>query len=288
MNESKIRTTKTIIRALTAASFLFFVAYQLFLVTKIEEGRAGRIIGIVLFSLITIASFLSLTGNSAVRIVRIVLLTAGLGGTFLMKLLNIPTYFGALSLSYIPSVLRCAIYVFAQLGTLIILVYYLAIRRNQSIQPSTKRKAAYIMMSFVIVLFVLCLMMELVMMLKFGESITYSLKSTVISRFLYCFGFVGIAVGFMLPPSRIEDETEEYINKEQADADIMVISPENKKPRAEEERRRNMVIDDADIVMSPQKNKPRSEKNKPRNPVLDDNDFVFSTTENSRSSKKRK
>ena len=96
----------------------------------------------------------------------------------------------------------------------------------------------------------------------------------------------GIAVGFMLPPSQIEDENEEYINKEQADADVMVISPENKKPREEEERRRNLVIDDADIVMSPQSNKSHSKKNKPKTPVRDDDDFVFSTPENSKKHKK--
>ena len=155
------------------------------------------------------------------------------------------------------------------------------------------------------------------MMLGFGESITYSLSTTIISRFLYCFGFAGIAVGFMLPSTTVEeDDLEEYVNKEQADADIMVISPENQKPRAEEERRRNLVIDNADIVMgAPENKKPRAEeerrrnlvidnadivmgspetkkshsnKNKPRKSVLDDNDFVFSTTENTRSSKNHK
>lgn len=286
MNETSIKITKKIIRALTAVSFLLFTAYQLFLVTRIEEGRASRIIGITLFALITLSSFLSLTSNSAVRITRIVLLTAGLAGNMMMKLLNIPTIFGALNFSYIPSVLRCGIYILSQLGTLIILIYYLAIRRNKNIQPPTKRKLSFALMSIVIVFFVACLIMELVMMLKYRLSITVSLSSTVISRFFYCFGFVGIAVGFMLPPSQIEDENEEYINKEQADADVMVISPENKKPREEEERRRNLVIDDADIVMSPQSNKSHSKKNKPKTPVRDDDDFVFSTPENSKKHRK--
>ena len=282
MNGNGIKITKKIIRALTAVSFLFFVAYQLFLVTKIEEGRTGRIIGVFLYSLITLASFLALTSNSAVRIARIILFTVGLGGNFLVKLVNIPVYFGTLDFSYIPSVLRCAIYIFSQLGTLLILVYYLAIRRNQTILPSTKRKAANVMMSVVIVLFVLCLIMELVMMLRFGESITYSLSTTIISRFLYCFGFAGIAVGFMLPSTTVEeDDLEEYVNKEQADADIMVISPENQKPRAEEERRRNLVIDNADIVMnSPENKKPRAEEERRRNLVIDNADIVMGAPEN--------
>lgn len=133
MNENGIKITKKIIRALTAVSFLFFTAYQLFLMTKVTTGRAGRIIGIIIFSLITIASFLALAHSSNVKVVRIILLTVGIAANTLMKMTNIPVIFGALDFSNPPTVLSCVVFILSQAASLILIAYYLIIRRNQSI-----------------------------------------------------------------------------------------------------------------------------------------------------------
>lgn len=107
------------------------------------------------------------------------------------------------------------------------------------------------MLTIVIAFFAISMIMECVMYLKYNYNIVWRVDGTILSRVLHYLGFIGIAVGFILPSTTVEeDEIEEYVNKEQADAEIMVISPENQKPR--------------------------SNKNKPRKSVLDDNDFVFS------------
>ena len=51
------------IRLLTALSFGLFAAYQVYLTLQIEENRIGRLIGIPLYLVLTIASFLMFADN---------------------------------------------------------------------------------------------------------------------------------------------------------------------------------------------------------------------------------
>ncbi|MEE0840983.1 MAG: hypothetical protein U0L72_10655 [Acutalibacteraceae bacterium] len=81
-------------------------------------------------------------------------------------------------------------------------------------------------MSFVIVLYVACLIMECVLLMKYRMNIDLSRKFTVISRFLYCIGFVSIAVNFMLPVQKLED-TDNLMNQPPEDDDLLFSTSES-------------------------------------------------------------
>ena len=193
------RMPKLIVNLLTTLMFAAFTAYQVYLYFEIEEQRLGRLFGIGIFVCLFLASAFSLIRFDWARVIFRVLLIAGLIAYFLLKLLSINTIFSKLDFSNIPSVLNCAIFIFAELALLILVVYYLALRPN--IYLRVKRKPTVILMSVVIALFVSCLVMECILILGFGMNIELKLRYTLISRFFYCFAFVGLAVGFMIPVS---------------------------------------------------------------------------------------
>ena len=199
MKESNSAMIKlgTAVNIITAVMFTLFTAYQIFLLIHIDAQRNGRLTGIILYLFLTAASFFALVHKPGIKFARSVLLIAGLLLLFGIRLINVPVIFGNLDFANTPSVLRCAVYVFSQLGTIALAIYYLLLRHNKRI--NSKRIRMVLLMSFVIVLYVSVLIMEYVLILKYRVNIDLSVKYTMLSRLLYCFGFVGMAVSFMLP-----------------------------------------------------------------------------------------
>ena len=64
------------------------------------------------------------------------------------------------------------------------------------------------MMAVAIAFFVLGLISEWVLRAKYGYNIDLILMTTLISRVLFFCGFALTAVNFMLPPTKVESETE--------------------------------------------------------------------------------
>lgn len=159
-------------------------------------------VGLISFFLLVLAAVFALIPKPVFRILRTVLMIAGLFFNFVVRLINAGAIFGRLDFSYAPSVLNGAVYVFSQLAVLLLLVYYLVFRHNKKLK--SKRSIAIALMSLVIVLYVACFVMECVLLMKYRMNIDLSRKFTVISRLLYCLSFVGIAVNFMLPVQEIE------------------------------------------------------------------------------------
>ena len=204
MKESTLKPVKTTVRILTGLSFLLFIAYQLFLMMQLPEQRFGRLIGIILYLFITVASFFALSHNRVIRVLRSVFFLSGFIALFLIKLLNLFPLFGSLDFSNTPSVLNCAVYVATQIGTLIFVLYYLIIRTNKKIK--NKKKITAVLMFFVIALYVSTLLMECVMIIKYRVNIDLSGLSTVITRFIYFFGFVGtVAFAVVAGAAQIKD-----------------------------------------------------------------------------------
>lgn len=129
-----------------------------------------------------------------------------------------------LNFAYVPSVLNCEVYVFSQLAELILLVYYVFFRHNPKL--NSKRSLVIFLMSFVIVLYVACLIMECVLLMKYRMNIDLSRKFTVISRFLYCIGFVSIAVNFMLPVHKVS-KSNDFMNQPPEDDDLLFSTSES-------------------------------------------------------------
>ena len=149
--------------------FTFFTAYQIYLLIQIDTQRNGRLIGIIFYLFITAASFFALVHKTGLRIARSVLLIAGLLLLFGIKLFNASAIFGSLDFANAPSVLRCAVYVVSQLGTIMLAVYYLFFRHNKKI--NSKRKLIVALMAFVIVLYVSVLIMECVLIMNYRVNI---------------------------------------------------------------------------------------------------------------------
>lgn len=282
MKESTLKPVKTTVRILTGLSFLLFIAYQLFLMMQLPEQRFGRLIGIILYLFITVASFFALSHNRVIRVLRSVFFLSGFIALFLIKLLNLFPLFGSLDFSNTPSVLNCAVYVATQIGTLIFVLYYLIIRTNKKIK--NKKKITAVLMFFVIALYVSTLLMECVMIIKYRVNIDLSGLSTVISRFIYFFGFVSTAVSFMLPSTKVQSSTEQYINKKQIDEDVMVMSPKKESSHSDKDKKPNPVLENSKLVFSETENiRSHSDKGGKPNRVVDDSNLVFSNTENIRS-----
>ena len=223
---SNLKISNIIVYIVTGLSFALFTAYQVFLAVQIPEQRAGRIIGIVFYVFLTAASFLALIRIPVLRITRSVLLLAGLLLLFAMRLFSASAVFGSLDFANTPSVLYCAVYVFSQLGTFILAFYYLLFRRNKI---NRKRKLIAALMSIVIVLYVSVLVMECVLILKYRVNIDLSVKFTVLSRILYCLGFAGTAVGFMLPVQE-PAAPEDMLNQAMDEGDLVFSNSENANP----------------------------------------------------------
>ena len=221
---SAILKLGTAINIITAVMFTFFTAYQIYLLIQIDTQRNGRLIGIIFYLFITAASFFALVHKTGLRIARSVLLIAGLLLLFGIKLFNASAIFGSLDFANAPSVLRCAVYVVSQLGTIMLAVYYLFFRHNKKI--NSKRKLIVALMAFVIVLYVSVLIMECVLIMNYRVNIDLTRKYTVIGRLLYCFGFVSMAAGFMLPIRGLIDP--EDMQKQAADEDDLVFSNSEK------------------------------------------------------------
>ena len=148
------------------------------------------------------------------------------------------------------------------------------------------------LMSFVIALYVVCLVSECILLIKYRIYIDLGLKSTVASRFCYYFAFIGMAVGFMLPKmGQDASDLEQYYNPAQSKAEL-VFSPQEKIKRHAKNKNqsnRSPVLDDAALVFSPvlddaalvfssqERSKGHSKKDHPRSPVLDDAALVFSS-----------
>ena len=200
-----------IIRLLTAISFALFTLYQFILLFALDVSKIGRLMGIVCFLMITVAAFLTLSKYDLLLNLCSILLVVGLFLVFFIKLLNIPALFGILSFDNPPAVLNCAVFILSEAGAVILAVFYLTLRNAR--ETVAKRKAVVVLMSVVIVMYVVCLIMECVMLIIYRINIDLSMKVTLISRFVYCLGFVGLAGGLMLPAPMLEGD-EEYKDKQ--------------------------------------------------------------------------
>lgn len=254
MNESylKINKIRTFINIVTATAFLLFSAYHIYLFTQITASRPGRLLGIISFLCLAFAAVSTMIPKPAFRILRTVLMIGGLALNFIIRLFNAGVIFGRLDFANIPSVLNCAIYVFSQLAELLLLVYYVFFRHNPKL--NSKRGLVIFLMTFVILLYAACLVMECVLLMKYRMNIDLSRKFTVISRFLYFIGFAGIAVNFMLPVHKVS-KSNDFMNQPPEDDDLLFSTSESSAKK---------------------QNKKKTNKNKQKRLPSDyDNDFVL-------------
>ena len=236
------------INLFAAVIFTLYIAYQFYLLFQMDTNKVGRILGLCFFAFIAIASYFSLIPLPPFRLARAALLIAGLSFNFIFKMLSADRYFYNIDFSNIPSVLNCAIFVFSQAALFILLLYYVIFRHN--VKLNSNRKTVVALMITAIALYVLCLIMECVMILNYNLNIDSSIELTLLSRFLYCIGFVSIAVSFMIPVSEIDDALNPYINPENDVNDLdLVMSPDHKPHIQKHYVSQQNDKDDIDLVL---------------------------------------
>lgn len=273
------RNFKTAVRVTTALLFTAFTLYQIYLAITIPQARVGRVMGIASYTMITLASYFALSRNRVIRILRSVFFIAGFLLLFSFKLLNAYGIFARLDINQRPTVLSAGVYIISQLGLLIFLVYYVAFRLIKDLD--SKRGLVKGIMTVLIVMFVLCLIMELFMIIRYNMNINVSLPVTVASRIMYYLGFVGTAINFMLPSSR-DGEMAEYINKEQNDAEILVMSDERNSGRPDKNKEKRTYVGGDDLIMmTPDRDSKHYDKSLKKKPITDDPDFIMDTSETS-------
>ncbi len=221
MNNSFLKNRKFqfTIRLFTALCFALLTAYQIFAAIKTDESRGGRIILIVLFTAITVASFFVLSRKPAIRTARSVILVTALFLIFVIKLVDLNYYFSRLDISYKPSILFFAKYVFEQIGVLVLVVEYLIARSK--IKLGIRVKITTVLMIVAIVLYTLCLATECLLMFRYRLYIEINLKTMLLSRLCFYFGFVCSAICWRLPaPYKRKDAEEEEIYPEKDENEI--------------------------------------------------------------------
>ena len=225
MRESLIYNDKfqLFIRLLTAISFALFTAHQTYLTIQIETARYGRLVAVICYLLITIASFLMFADNRKAANARTILFVVSMLFLVFYRLLSIPGLFGRLSTPDPVSVLSCVVYVLSQLGSIGLVVYYITLMSSREFR---KKQTLRVVLSIILALFYFsCLVMELIMISKYHANIDTSAKLTVISRFLYFFGFGGTAICLMLPALMVEVEHKpgEFVYSEEDDDEIDLV-----------------------------------------------------------------
>ena len=209
MEESRLSNKKFqyFIKIATALSFTLFLIYQVVLTVQIDTNRVGRLIGIGFYLLLTVASYLSFSEKYSVWIAHSVLFVAGLVMLFSMRLFNLSAFIEQLDFSNLPSVLNFLSYILPQIGTLVLVAGYLALRAD--LENRTIQILETVLMTVAIVLYVLTFIIECVLIIVYRINVDVSRKLTLLSRLLYCMGYVGTAISFTLPAPQKEEKVQE-------------------------------------------------------------------------------
>lgn len=213
-----------IFKLITALSFLAFTVYQTYLAINIENNRTGRLIGIVVYLLISIASFLDISQKYNVWVAHIIIMVVGLLTLFIMRLLNAGAVFEAVDPSYSPSVMYCTVYVLSQIGTLFIIVGYLMFRADLS--QKRMQILMIVIMTATILMYAVAFILEAILLIKYRLIVDISVRYTLLSRLLFFVGFAGRAFCIMLPAPKREKKSQEghflYSDADKEEIDLII------------------------------------------------------------------
>lgn len=192
---------KKIIVFLTATMFALYLEYHIFLAVQLSgKGNAInmviRFIGIIVFLLISVASFFMLIPHPLFLLMHRLLMLTGLTVNFIVKLLSVVILLKGLNFSSVPSVLNIAVFALSQIALFLLLQFFVILPR--SLEKKSFKSFTVITMSNVIALYSLCLLMECVIVLKYHANIELNILLTLISRLLYYLGFIGLSGYFLL------------------------------------------------------------------------------------------
>lgn len=250
MSRKDIRNIRMrkIANLVTALMFTALTLYHIFLLLFKNQARTGRLLVIASFAVIAVASYFALVPRSGLATARTALLIAGLLFNFIIRLFNANAMFRMLDFSNVPTVLNFAVYVFSQTAEIILLLYYMIFRHNKKL--SKKRALGCSLMSLVILLYLSCLIMECVLLIKYGWNIDLSLKYTLVSRFVYFLGFSGIAVNCMIPvPQFSSENTGSTEQQAPTEPEVLFSVPDDQRTKVDLMEKPETGKSDADFII---------------------------------------
>ena len=226
MKESIIqnKTTQLLIRLAPAVAFALFTAYQIMLAIKVDVNRSGRLTGIAIYLVITVAAVFDLFDKFGLWIAHVILMVASLVTLFVMRMFNASMMFESLDFSSIPSVLNVTVYILSQLGTLVLATSYLLLSIDLS--RNQMAKLIKVFMIIVIAIYALTFVLECILMIAYRMNIDLRLRYSLPSRVLYLVGFAGTAFAFMLPAPKREPKkkkTGEFLYADDDDEEVELI-----------------------------------------------------------------
>lgn len=226
MKESiiKNKTTQFLIRLAPAVAFALFSAYQIMLAIKVDVNRSGRLTGIAIYLVITVAAVFDLFDKFGLWIAHVILMVVSLVTLFVMRMFNASMMFESLDFSSIPSVLNVTVYILSQLGTLVLATSYLLLSIDLS--RNQMAKLIKVFMIIVIAIYALTFVLECILMIAYRMNIDLRLRYSLPSRVLYLVGFAGTAFAFMLPAPKREPKkkkTGEFLYADDDDEEVELI-----------------------------------------------------------------
>ena len=234
--------------ALLFTLYSLYTIYHTFLfavkpVTGVNMNLFGRIADIIIVLIITIALWVELSHKKKNRKVRSIMLCGALSLSYILNFFNAVNIFSQLDFADTASVLSFVIFILSQTAILLFLIYYYAIRYNTKLK--SKRKWVIALLSVATTLYVLCLIIECVLQLKYSVNNGYTLEN----RMFYYFCFICMYICFMLPRLRRSRFKENFILGESED-NIIAVSPDRSKSRSDKEKWTSPTLEDAEIVFS--------------------------------------
>ena len=132
---------------------------------------------------------------------------------FIVRLVNVPALLRYFSFADVPSALNVIVYILPQIGTIVLTVMYLKLRR---IDVTLAETAPLIPVA--IAIYALCFAAECVMMIRYRMNVDGSLKLALLSRLAYFVGFSGTAfIFFFSDPMKPFDPAEPFDPTEPSD-----------------------------------------------------------------------
>lgn len=197
-------SVRRIVIFLTGVLFAVYSVYNVFLIVR-DKGRGmpvdGQIISaVVAFIFAVLAAFMwtSEVNDLRVIVIRKTALVISLIVLFLLKLRLLSRMIDYIEVSTLYTVLYGVIYVLTLLALFVLFFYYTVILKNRPRYP----KAAFFLPLSSALLFLCCLILEMIVFVVYDIGAEANELRTLIIRPVFYLGFIGLSMYFALPPKR--------------------------------------------------------------------------------------
>ena len=183
---------------------LLFAAYSAFIIfTIIRDGRVLSaeaffisVLVALLFGVLAGYARTSEVKDELFRTIRKAAMSSALIGVFALKLRMVGKVIAYLDFSWPQTVLYNGAYWMTQAALLILIIYYVFIRKEYPFLII----ASVVLLLIAMILFLCSLFLEMILFFVYSIGLEPSMLRTAVSRPLFYLGFIGLSGYFMFPP----------------------------------------------------------------------------------------